>query len=214
MLNDVLRALPLSAVLSAALSGCVMWDAGYTENRPVSRYAVSPADKFPITYSVSMRAERSDVFALPDEKGLREKVKDALTATGLFSEVAYGAKGGEDSYHVEFTFRQSGVTAEQSMEVGLLAGYTLLLIPTGEVLTFDGSAVLSLQGRPIYSMAKAEEVRCLIWLPMAPFGLVMNAWTVWHAVEKGTVNALCEAIAQEHRRRFLKGSDVRALAER
>lgn len=201
----------LSLVLLGGLSGCVIWDAGYTENKPVSRYVVPTADKFPITYSVSMSAERDDVFALPDVNGLRKKIEDALMATGMFSEVLYSANGRQDSYHIDFSFRQAGMREDQSMLVGLLAGYTLFLLPTGEVLTFDGSAVLSLQGKPIFSTAKAEEIRCLNWLPLAPIGLFMNSWTVWSALEKGTVNALCEAIAQEHKRRYLKDSDVREI---
>lgn len=198
----------LSLTLLGGLSGCIIWDAGYTENKPVSRYEVPSADKFPITYSVSMSAERDDVFALPEVKGLRKKIENALMATGMFSEVLYGAKGGQDSYHIEFSFRQSGLREDQSMLVGFLAGYTLFLVPTGEVLTFDGSAVLSLQGKPIYSTAKAEEIRCLNWLPLAPIGLFMNSWTVWNALETGSVNALCETIAHEHKRRYLKDSDV------
>ena len=79
----------LSLALLGGLSGCVIWDAGYTENKPVSRYVVPPADKFPITYSVSMSAERDDVLALPEVKGLRKKIEDALLATGMFSEVSY-----------------------------------------------------------------------------------------------------------------------------
>ena len=198
----------LSLALLGGLSGCVIWDAGYTENKPVSRYVVPPADKFPITYSVSMSAERDDVFALPEVKGLRKKIEDALLATGMFSEVSYGAKGGQDSYHIDFSFRQSGVREDQSMAVAFLSGYTLLLFPTGEVLTFDGSAVLSLQGKPLYSTAKAEEIRCLNWLPLAPIGLFMNSWTVWNALETGSVNALCEEISHEHKRRYLKDSDI------
>ena len=211
MENKAFGLLLMSLALLGGLPGCVIWDAGYTENKPVSRYVVPSADKFPITYSVSMIAERDDVFALPEIKGLRKKIEDALMATGMFSEVSYGSKSGQDSYHVEFSFRQAGMPVEQSMAVGLLAGYTLFLLPTGEVLTFDGSAVLSLQGKPLYSTAKAEEIRCLNWLPLAPFGLFMNSWTVWNALETGTVNALCVAIAQEHKRRYLKDSDVREI---
>ena len=195
------------------MTGCAMWDAGYTENKPVTKYAVPTSDKLPITYSVSMTAERPDVFALPDTQSLREKIEAALEETGMFSEITYGAKGGEDSYHIEFSFHQGGMTVEQSMGVGFVSGYTLLIVPTCEVITFDGSAVLSLQGKPIYSSAKAEELRCLIWLPMAPVGLFMNAWSVWHFAEKGTVNALCEAISQEHKRRYLKDADVTEIKE-
>ena len=70
----------LSLALLGGLSGCVIWDAGYTENKPVSRYVVPPADKFPITYSVSMSAERDDVLALPEVKGLRKKIEDDPSA--------------------------------------------------------------------------------------------------------------------------------------
>lgn len=190
------------ATLPVILSGCSIWDAGYTENKPITRFSVANINKCPITYSVSLISERGDVFALPDIKSLRTNIEKALGNTGMFSEIHYGPSGGDDSYHVEFAFHQGGMNKEQSMAVGFLAGYTLLLIPTGEVITFDGTAVLSIKGRPIYSVAKAEEVRCLIWLPMAPVGLFMNSWTIWHFAEKGTVNALCEAIAQEHKKRF------------
>jgi hypothetical protein len=194
--------------------GCVIWDAGYTENKPIRRYSVSSADKVPITYCVTMKSERGDIFALPDVESLRKNIECSLKETGMFSEIHYGAKGGADSYHIEFSFHQGGETVEQSMVVGMIAGYTFLLVPVGEVLTFDGSAVLSLQGKPIYSTAKAEEMRCVIWLPLAPVGLFMNSWTVWHYLEKGSVNALCDAIAQEHKKRFLKDSNVVEIKEK
>ena len=132
----------------------------------------------------------------------------------MFSEIHYGAKGGADSYHIEFSFHQGGTSIEDSMAAGIVAGYTLLLLPVWEVITFDGSAVLSLQGKPIYSTAKAEEMRCVIWLPLAPVGLFMNSWSVWYFLEKGSVNALCETIAQEHKKRFLKDSNVVEIKEK
>ena len=203
-----------AVLMLLTVSGCAIWDAGYTENKPVRRYSVPSVDKVPITYSVSMKSERGDVIALPDIESLRKNVERALKDTGMFSEIHYGTKGGVDSYHIEFSFHQGGISIEDSMAVGLLAGYTFLLVPVGEVLTFDGSAVLSLQGKPIYSTAKAEEMRCVIWLPLAPVGLFMNSWSVWHYLEKGSVNALCETIAQEHKKRFLKDSNVVEIKEK
>ncbi len=203
-------------LLALVMTGCVLWDAGYTENKPVSMYAVSQEDKVPISYSVSVEIERNDdddEVAFPTWSGLREKIEAALRATGMFSEVDYAAKGGDDSYHIEFVFRQSGTSVDKAQKIGILAVYTLLLVPTGEVLTFDGSAVLSIKGKPIYSTAKAEELRRLIWLPMAPVGVFMNDWVVWHFAEKGTVNALCEEIAQEHRRRFLQNAKITKIVE-
>lgn len=196
------------------VSGCVNWDAGYTENKPVRRYSVSSLDKVPITYSVSMKSERDDVTALPDIQSLRKNIERALKETGMFSEIHYGVKGGSDSYHIEFSFHQGGTSIEDSMAAGIVAGYTLLLVPVWEIITFDGSAVLSLQGKPIYSTAKAEEMRCVVWLPLAPVGIFMNSWSVWHYLEKGAVNALCDAIAQEHKKRFLKNSNVVEIKEK
>ncbi len=201
--------------LALVMTGCVLWDAGYTENKPVSMYFVPQEDKVPISYSVSVEIERDDddEVAFPTWSGLREKIEEALRATGMFSEVAYAAKMGDDSYHIEFAFRQSGTSVDAAQKIGILAAYTFLLVPTGEVLTFDGSAVLSIKGKPIYSTAKAEELRRLIWLPMAPAGIFMNDWVVWHFAEKGTVNALCEEIAQEHRRRFLQNTKITKIVE-
>jgi hypothetical protein len=190
------------------VSGCAIWDGGYTENKSVRRYSVSSIDKMPMTYSVSMKSECDDVTALPDIQSLRKNIERSLKETGMFSEIHYGAKVGTDSYHIEFSFHQGGTSIEDSMAAEIVAGYTLLLFPVWEVITFDGSAVLSLQGKPIYSTAKAEEMRCVTWLPLAPVGLFMNSWTVWHYLEKGSVNALCDAIAQEHKKRFLKDSNV------
>lgn len=201
-------------LLSTFLSGCAVLDAGYTENKPVRRYSVPSVDKVPITYSVSIKSERDDVIALPDIESLRKNVECALKETGMFSEIRYGAKGGMDSYHIEFLFHQGGTSVEDSMAAGLVAGYTLLLFPVWEIITFDGSAVLSLQGKPIYSTAKAEEMRCVVWLPLAPIGVFMNSWSVWHYLEKGSVNALCDAIAQEHKKRFLRDSSIVEIKER
>ncbi len=204
----------LAVLALLSVSGCAIWDAGYTENKPVRRYSVPSVDKVPITYNVSMKSERDDVIALPDIESLRKNIERALKETGMFSEIHYGAKGGADSYHIEFSFHQGGTSIEDSMAAGIVAGYTLLLLPVWEVVTFDGTAVLSLQGKPIYSTAKAEEMRCVIWLPLAPVGIFMNSWSVWHYLEKGSVNALCEAIAQEHKKRFLKDSNVVEVIEK
>lgn len=189
--------------ISVLLPGCIMWDAGYTDNTPIIETRISVEDRVPISYDVILELDRNDIIAAPEMQELRDKIEEGLKATGLFSEILYGKGTIDDSYHVSFLFRQAGMTVEDSQAVGFLAGSTLLLVPTGEVLTFDGSAVLSLKGRPIYTTAKAEELRCLIWLPMAPAGLFMNSWSVWHYAELGTVNALVNDIAAYHRKHFL-----------
>ena len=193
----------LGATIAMICSGCIIWDAGYTENNPVVETLIPFDEKVPISYDLALELERGDIFAAPEIQELRDKIERGLKGTGLFPEISYGKGNTNDSYHVSFLFRQSGMTVDDSMAVGLLAGYTFLLVPTVEVITFDVSAVLSLNGKPIYSTAKAEEIRCLIWLPLAPTGLFMNSWTAWHYAELGTVNALVNDIATYHKRHFL-----------
>jgi len=195
----------LAAVaIAAILTGCMVWDAGYTENNDIIETQLSVDDRVPISYDVVLGLERDDIIAAPEIQELRDKIEAGLKGTGLFSEILYGKGDAEDSYHISFRFRQSGMTEEDSIGVGMLSGSTLLLVPTVEIVTFDGTAILSLKGEPIYSTAKAEELRCLIWLPLAPAGLFMNSWTVWHYAEKGMVNALVNDIAMYHKKRFLE----------
>lgn len=207
MRNENLLIIPL---LSSLLAGCMMWDAGYTPNRSVSKYSVSESVQVPISYSVVLNAFDDDI-AVPTRKSLCQNIERALRETGLFSEVGYGNGSTEDSYHIAFRFWLSGEGNEKAMESGLLAGYTLFLIPVGGVMTFDGDATLSLQGNPIFSSAKAEELRGALWLPLAPIGLAMNSWTVWHYLEQGTVNALVNDLAEEHKRRFLSAEQSCAI---
>ena len=193
----------LSIVL-CGLTGCMIWDAGYTTNLPVTTNTIDSFYQTPITYTVTCKYRRNDIFAFPTEKSLRDKIEKALKRTGLFSSVRYGQESDKAAYHIEFTFYQGGTRISQSARIGMFAGYTLCLIPCGETFTFDGAAKLYLQGGAIFSTAKAEQERCMIWLPLAPIGLFMNSWTACSAMENGTVNALVEEVANEHKRRFLK----------
>ena len=79
-----------------------------------------------------------------------------------------------------------------------------MAIPIVEILTFDGSAIVTLKGKPIFTSVKTEELRCAIWLPLLPCGLFMNSWTVWPAVEGGVVNALVNDIAVFHEKTYVR----------
>lgn len=189
--------------IAMIFTGCIMFDAGYTDNNPVVETQISIDERVPVSYDVILELDRSDIIAEPEMQELKDKIEFALKTTGLFSEVYYGKGDDDDSYHVSFSFKQAGMSYDDSMMIGILAGYTFLLVPTMELRTFDGSAILSLKGNPIYATAKAEELRYLIWLPLAPAGIFMNSWAAWHFAEQGTVNALVNDIAAYHRRTFL-----------
>lgn len=200
--------------LAIALSGCMMFDAGYTDNDDVRKFSIPSEEKIAITYSVSVDLERGDIFAAPTVAEVSGLVSDALNKSGVFSRVCGVSQKNDRGYHVELSLKQSGMSIEQSMGVGMLAGYTLLLVPTAEVITFDVTATLYLKGKPIYATAKAEEMRCIIWLPMAPIGMFMNSWTVVDAIEKGSVNSAINDIVQEHNRRYLSNVNVVEIIKR
>ncbi len=185
------------------LPGCIIWDAGYTPNEKVAQHAIHEDARIPITFSVSMQSEREDVFALPTGQSLNRKISEGLARTGLFSNVYYAPEN-PTGYHVVFNFHQAGETEEEGEDTGFLTGATLFLIPTIHIVTFDGSAIVTLKGKPVFTSAKAEEIRCVDWLPLAPFGLFMNSWTIWPAVESGVVNALVNDIAAFHEESFVK----------
>ena len=192
----------LAALFAIITSGCMMWDAGYTENGPVFRYDVGEMEQVPITYGVSLYLDTPDLIAAPSEQSLSKKIEEALKKTGMFSSVGYGTSVGDDSYHVDFSFRQTMMDADARMGAVLGAAYSLTLIPVYEICMFDSTAILSIKGKPIYSTAKAEEMRCLIWLPTLPVGLVMNSWMAMHYVEDGMLNAMVNDIVKEHCRRY------------
>lgn len=182
------------------LPGCIVWDAGDVANRPIAMNQISADEKVPITYSVSLDVERPDIIALPELRSLSNKIGTALRSTGLFSSVRDNDNNG--SYHAKFVFRQSGMSEADSAAVGLVSGFTLLLVPTWETYTFDGTVELSLDGKSLYSSVKKEKMRCVIWLPMAPLGLFMNSWTAWSSIEEGNINALVNEVAECHRKNF------------
>lgn len=195
----------LAFLISVLLPGCMMWDAGYTSNAPVTRYTLQELAKVPVSYSVTLYTFDEDI-AVPTETSLRQNVGEALRDTGLFSEVRYG--NGEDPYHIAFRFWLSGEENNVKNITALIAGYTWLLVPVGGVMTFDGDVIISLQGKAIYSSAKAEEMHEVIWIPVAPFGLFMNSWMAWRDLERGTINALVNDVAKEHNKRFLSEEKV------
>lgn len=188
-------------------SGCMMWDAGYTDNVDVIRHDVDIYDKVPITYSVNVTSSDKD-----NEGGyaktfkVREVIEKALKDTGLFSDVCYGTKDGDDSYHVSFFVRFNVTPVNRMIGHVYLSELSLLLIPNGDVEPVDLSAIVYLKGVPIYSTAKAEELRYLIWLPTVPVSLFMNTWTVGRAIIEGSVNSAVNDIAREHKARFINSS--------
>ena len=199
------------AALTLGFSGCVCYDVGYTTNMPVRKYDVPEAFKYPITYSVDVKYSRGDWIGVQDRKDLCNMIEDSLMESGVFSTVSPGDKG--PGYHVEFVFNYDGTPVDESMAIGFISGYTFCIIPTCEVCTMDGTAKIHIKEDTIYGVGKAEEMRCNIWLPLAPFGTVYNAWTMQFWAARGNVHALVNDIVQEHIHRYLQDVEIREIIE-
>ena len=194
------------AALMTTLSGCMMWDAGYTGSRPVTTFAVPRERRVPVTYSITLAADMEETGG-PTEEGLSKRIREALRATGLYSAISRtGPEAAADAngHHIAFEFQKREITGDGAETMQVLSGCTLAAIPAMSYTAFDGKAVVSRQGKAAYATVKAEETRTLIWAPALPIGLFMNAWAVWSHVESGTVNALVNDVAAEHRRAFFR----------
>lgn len=187
------------------LGGCLAIDCGYAPNVEVAQAKPLPAaEKVPITFSVSCECPllESPCFA-PTPENMRERIQEALEATGLFSDVRYAAVAPAMAYHIAFFFHLGGVPAETEVALGTLSGASLLLIPVWTWLTLDGCAEVSLRGERLYSWASAEKLCMPIWLPLAPVGLFWNCKVGWDNVTQGVINGMANEFSAFHQARFL-----------
>lgn len=188
-----------------ALMGCLAVDCGYAPNVEVEeRHVRLASEKVPVTFSVTLECPLLDTAAFaPTQNTLRARLQAALEATHLFSSVQYVPSAPQDAYHIAFAFHIGGATPESDASAGLIAGGSLGLIPVWTWATFDGSAQVSLRGKPLYAQGAAEKMWVPVWLPLAPIGLFWNCAVGWHYVEKGVVNALVNGASAFHKTRFL-----------
>lgn len=190
------------------LSGCFLYDCGYTRDDDTAIYKTDSSNKMPITYSLNFATSLPPGSpGSPTEKSIRTKIYETLNQTGLFSSVSYGDKS-ENGYHLEFTYNDCGYNEEEAMARAIIYVYTLFMIPIPEEISSDLSAVLYLEGKPIWSVAKTEKCRCIVCWYALPVGIVCNYWSVWRAIEYNIVRAVINDATKEHIKRYLDPSSV------
>lgn len=204
-----MRKLLFSAVvLVTVLSGCFVYDCGYTRNDDLVTYKAGESDKMPISYSLDFSTcFPYDSLGTPTEKSIKWKIDKALKDTGLFSEVTYGDKN-SDGYHLSITYRDGGFDQNESMGRVLVYVYTLFMFPIPENYGADLQATLYLKGKPIWAVAHTEKARYIVCWYALPAGIVMNYWSVWRAIEFNLVNATLNDLTQEHIRRFIPEAEI------
>ena len=201
----------LSSLFLPFLSGCFHYDCGYTRNDDTDIYKTDASNKMPISYSLKFDTSLPfDYPGSPTVKSIKTKIETTLKETELFSEVYYGDEG-EKGYHIDFTYNDSGFNREEENARAFLCGYTLLLIPVPAQFSCDLSAVLYLEGKPIWSVAHTEKCRRVIWIGALPAGLVLNYWSVWRSIEYNIVRSTVNDLTKEHIRRYLDPSSVESV---
>lgn len=201
----------LTSLLLPFLSGCFLYDCGYTRNDDTNIYKTDASNKMPISYSLRFGTSLPpDALGIPTEKSIRTKIEKTLKETGLFSEVYYGDKR-DNGYHIDFTYNDSGYKKEEVSARAVIYLYTLFLIPIPEEYSHDLSAVLYLEGKPIWTTAHTEKCRIIVWIGALPAGFVLNYWSVWRSIEYNIVRSAVNDLTKEHIRRYLDPSSVESV---
>ncbi|MBR4652231.1 MAG: hypothetical protein IKO72_02630 [Kiritimatiellae bacterium] len=186
------------------LSGCFLYDCGYTRNDDTAIYKTDSSNKMPISYSLKFDTcfPANDAPGTPTVKSIKAKIDEALKETGLFSEVSYGNRD-DKGYHIEFTYNDSGFSYDEAYAKAFVYVYTLFMIPIPENYSADMSAIVYLEGKPIWSVAHTEKCRYIVCWYALPAGLVFNYWSVWRSIEYNIVRSTINDFTREHIRRYL-----------
>lgn len=175
-----------------ALSGCLNTPMGYTPN--VDLPEIHSRAKYAITFSVDYLSDGDEIIGCASREKYIEWIKNYLSDCGEFSTVSYKSFDRKSNYHIHFLVHYSCMPVDESAALGFLMGYTLFTIPMWVNMYLDTSAILYLNGKPIHSPATSEAIRCYVWLPFLPVGLVWNQWWVWTTQEKKSCRYLISEI--------------------
>lgn len=174
------------------LNGCVTVPQSYTPSTSLNINTCH--DKYDISYSLSYISDGDVSTGRASESRMREIIEKQLKQSNYFSNVTYKDPAEKSHYHIHFIAHYSMCPVDESTEHGYFAGDTLFLIPTWQNMYLDLSAFLIRDNRKVYSVSTSENLRCYIWLPLAPFGLIWNNWISWTVQEKKCVNYLLNSI--------------------
>lgn len=190
-MNNILASF-LTVVISLFLTGCISISQHYTPSTKLEKNLSS--NKYDISYSLSYIVDGTEIIGQASEPQLRKIIEEKLMQSGYFSSVTYKLPNEKSRYHIYFNAHYSACTEAENMEHALLVGYTLCVIPSWQNSYLDLSAILTYDNMKIYSISTSENMRCFIWLPLVPFGLIWNDWLAWRTQEKKCINYLLNNI--------------------
>ena len=181
-------------LLVSIFTGCVTVPQYYTPSAKLARNLSSK--QYDITFSLTYASDADESIGRAYEARLRAISEERLKKCGYFSTVTYKNPAEKGRYHIHFIAHYSMCPVNESEALGFFIGYTLSLIPTWQNMYIDLSAILMQNDKKIYSTSTSENLRCYIWLPLAPFGLLWNNWLAWTVQEKNCVDYLLNNLTE------------------
>ena len=182
----------LSFASVLVLSGCLQIPLGYTRN--VDFPTNYKSKKYAITFSVDYLSDGDISIGRASQEKYIDWLKEDLQKSGAFSTVTYRSFTQKSNYHIHFLIHYSCMPVNEAAALGFLMGHTLCAIPMWINMYLDTSAILYLNGIPVYSPTTTEALRCYVWVPFLPFGLVWNQWWAWTTQEKKCCRFLIKEI--------------------
>ena len=174
--------LSLGVVSIFLLSGCLEMPLGHTPDVDFSENHIGK--KYSVTFSVDYLSDGDVSIGRASHEKYIAWLKEDLLKSGAFNSVSYKPFAQKSNYHIHFLIHYSCMPVNESAALGFLMGYTFFTIPMWLNMYLDCSAILYLNGVPIYSPTTTGGLRCYVWIPFLPVCLVWNQWWAWTTQEK------------------------------
>lgn len=193
-MNKKLTQFPFLLIVLCTLSGCLEIPMGYT---PGTDLIISKnIRKYDLTFSVDYLSDGDVSIGRASQTQYIEHFKEYLQESGAFAKVSYKNFSEKSKYHVHFVTHYSCMPVNEAIATGYLMGMTFCAIPMWVNMYLDMSAILYLNGKPVYSSATSENLRCYVWIPFLPAGLIWNQWWAWTTQEKKCCRYLVNSISE------------------
>lgn len=182
------------------LTGCITVPQNYTPSTKLTKN--TSLNRYDVSYSLSYASDGDESPGRASESRIREIIENKLKDCDYFSSVTYKNLTEKSRYHFHFIVHYSMCPVDESEAHGYFAGCTLFLIPTWQNMYLDVSAIILHNNKKIYSTSTSENLRCYIWLPLAPLGMIWNNWISWTVQEKKCINYLLNDITDFQKTNF------------
>ena len=162
-------------------TGCLQIPLNYT---PEASLPEKNAEKqYSITFSVDYLSDGYVSIGRASQEHYIKWLNEYLQKCGSFSSVTYKPFDQKSNYHLHFIAHYSCMPVNEAALLGFVMGYTMCTIPMMINMHLDTTAILYLNGSPIYSPATAETLRCYVWIPFLPVGMIWNQYWAWTTQE-------------------------------